>query len=146
MRLAFAALAALSIAGAAQAAPAVRGAWSRPAAQGATGGGFMTLSNPDKTADALVAAETPWARETQIHQTTMSGGMASMKRQDRVAIAPGAKVAFAPGGYHLMFMGLTRALKPGDAVPVTLSFASGAKVKATFLVGMGPPAQGQHHH
>ncbi len=146
MKLALAALAALSVAGAAQAAPQVQAAWSRPAAQGSTGAGFMTLSNPDAKADALVSAETPWAREVQVHQSSMSGGMASMKRLDRVALAPGAKVAFAPGGYHLMFMGLTRALKPGDALPATLTFASGAKVKATFVVGMGPPAAQEHHH
>jgi len=146
MKLALAALAALSVAGAAQAAPQVQAAWSRPAAQGSTGAGFMTLSNPDAKADALVSAETPWAREVQVHQSSMSGGMASMKRLDRVALAPGAKVAFAPGGYHLMFMGLIRALKPGDAVPATLTFASGAKVKANFVVGMGPPAAEEHHH
>jgi copper(I)-binding protein len=45
-----------------------------------------------------------------------------------------------------MFMGLSRALKAGDAVPVTLTFASGAKVKATFVVGMGPPVEAHHHH
>lgn len=146
MKLFVAALAALSIAGAAQAAPTVQTAWSRPAAQGTTGAGFMTLVNPDAKADALVAVQTPWARETQIHQTSMSGGMASMKRLDRAPLAPGAKMVFAPGGHHLMFMGLTRALKTGDAMPVTLIFASGARVKATFVVGMGPPAESHHSH
>jgi len=146
MKLFVAAFAALSIAGAAQAAPMVQTAWSRPAAQGTTGAGFMTLTNPDAKADALVAVQTPWARETQIHQTSMSGGMASMKRLDRAPLEPGAKLVFAPGGHHLMFMGLTRALKAGDAMPVTLIFASGARVKATFVVGMGPPAAGHHNH
>ncbi|MEW5685881.1 MAG: copper chaperone PCu(A)C [Pseudomonadota bacterium] len=147
MKLALAAIAALSVAGAAQAAPAVQTAWSRPAAQGTTGAGFMTLANPDAKPDALVSVQTPWAKETQIHQSSMSGGMASMKRLDRVPLAPGAKVVFAPGGYHLMFMGLNRALKAGDALPATLTFASGAKVQATFVVGMGPPAADhQHHH
>ena len=146
MKFVLAAVAALSLAGVAQAAPAVHAAWSRPAAQGTTGAGFMSLSNPGAKADALVSVSSPWTREAQIHQTSISGGMASMKRLDRVALAPGAKVTFAPGGYHLMFMGLNRPLKPGDALPVTLTFASGAKVNATFVVGMGPPVEADHHH
>jgi copper(I)-binding protein len=147
MKFALAAVAAFSVAGAAQAAPAVQAGWSRPAAQGTTGAGFMTLTNPDAKADALVSVETPWAKDTQIHQTSMSGGMASMKRLERVPLPAGGKVVFGPGGHHLMFMGLNRALKPGDALPATLTFASGAKVKATFAVGMGPPAADhQHHH
>ena len=146
MKFALAAVAAFSLASAAQAAPAVQAAWSRPAAQGTTGVGFMTISNPGAEPDALVSLTAPWAKDAQIHQTSVSGGIASMKRLDRVALAPGAKVGFAPGGYHLMFLGLNRPLKPGDTLPATLTFASGAKVKATFVVGMGPPVEAHHHH
>ncbi|MBU1376873.1 MAG: copper chaperone PCu(A)C, partial [Alphaproteobacteria bacterium] len=76
MKRALAALAALSFATAAQAAPRVEGAWTRPAALGGTGAGFMSLKNPDAKADALVAVETPLARTVQIHQSSMTGGMA----------------------------------------------------------------------
>lgn len=134
------------VAGAAQAAPKAEGAWSRPAAQGTTGVGFMTLVNPDAKADALVSVQTPLAREVQIHQTRVVDGIASMTRLDRVAVPAGGRVAFAPGGYHLMLMGLTRPLKPGDTAPATLTFASGAKVKVSFVVGSAPPASGGHAH
>ena len=46
----------------AHAAPRVEAAWTRPAAQGQTGAGFMTLKNPDAKPDALVAVESPLAR------------------------------------------------------------------------------------
>jgi copper(I)-binding protein len=128
------------------AAPQVQAAWSRPAAQGTTGAGFMTLANPGATPDALVGAETPLAREVQIHQSSMKAGVASMQRQARVPLPAGGRVTFAPGGYHLMLMGLTKALKAGDAVPVTLTFASGTRVKASFVVGPAPPADEHHHH
>lgn len=146
MKLALTTFAALALATAAQAAPQVEGPWTRPAAQGGTGAGFMTLRNPDAKPDALVAVESPLARQTQIHQSSMSGGVASMKMIPRVALAPGAAVTFAPGGYHLMFIGLTRPVKAGDTVPATLTFASGAKVKVSFVAGMGPPAAGHHNH
>lgn len=144
--LQIAAVAALAVATPALAAPQVQAAWSRPAAQGTTGAGFMTLTNPGKAADALVAAHSPLAREVQIHQSSMKGGMASMAKVGRVPTPPGARVTFAPGGYHLMLMGLTKALNVGDTIPVTLTFASGAKVKASFVVGMGPPVAGHAHH
>lgn len=146
MRLILPTVAAVALATAAHAAPQVQAAWSRPAAAGMTGAGFMVVTNTGKTPDALVSASSPIAREVQIHQSKMSNGVASMQRLDRVPMAPGARVTFAPGGYHLMFMGLTRPLKAGDKAPVTLVFASGAKVEATFVVGLGPPADGHAHH
>lgn len=137
---------AVAVAAPALAAPQVQAGWSRPAAQGTTGAGFMTVANPGKTADAIVSAASPLAREVQIHQSSMKNGVASMQRVTRVPVAAGGRVTFAPGGYHLMLMGLTKALKPGDTVPVTLTFASGATVKASFAVQVGPPAAGHHGH
>ena len=146
MKLASLIIAALAVASPALAAPQVQAAWSRPAAQGTTGAGFMVLANPDAKADALVSVQSPFAREVQIHQSSMKNGIASMQKLGQVTVPAGGRVAFAPGGYHLMLMGLTKALNPGDAVPATLTFASGAKVKASFVVGSGPPAAEQHHH
>jgi copper(I)-binding protein len=146
MRIFLAAAATLALASAAQAAPRVESAWTRPAAQGGTGAGFMTVSNPDAKADALVAVESPLSRQVQIHQSSMGGGMASMKQLARLPLGPGAAVTFAPGGYHLMFVGLKAPLKTGDVLPATLVFASGAKVKAAFVTRVGPPPAGHAHH
>ena len=137
---------ALALASTAHTAPRAEGAWSRPAAQGTTGAGFMTLTNPAAKADALVAVATPLAREVQIHRSSLKGGMASMQRLARVPLPAGRRVTFAPGGYHLMFMGLTKPLKAGDALPATLTFASGAKDKVSFVVGIAPPADPHAHH
>lgn len=146
MKIALAAVAALSLATAAQAAPKVEAAWTRPASPSQTGAGFMTLKNPDAKADALVAVASPLARAVQIHQSSMSGGMASMKQLPSVAVPAGGSVTFAPGGYHLMFLGLTKVVKVGDSLPATFTFASGAKVKVTFVAAMGPPAAPHDHH
>jgi Uncharacterized protein conserved in bacteria len=135
----------LGTAGPAVAAPQVSAAWSRPAAAGTTGAGFMTLANPGKAADALVAVESPAARAVEIHRSTMSGGVSSMQRLNRVDLPPGGRVQFVPGGHHLMFMGLKTALKTGDRLPATLVFASGARVKADFEVRVSPPATAHHH-
>ncbi|WP_293903637.1 copper chaperone PCu(A)C [Phenylobacterium sp.] len=137
--LPIAAVVSMGLASAAHAAPQVQAAWSRPAAQGTTGAGFMTLANPGPKPDALVAVASPLAGQVMIHQSAMAGGVASMKMVAQVPLPPGGHVTFAPGGYHVMFVGLTRALKLGDTLPATLTFASGARVKASFVVGLTPP-------
>ncbi|ODT84537.1 MAG: hypothetical protein ABS78_22535 [Phenylobacterium sp. SCN 70-31] len=128
------------------AAPRAEQAWSRPAAQGGAGAGFMRLVNATARPDALVGAETGIARETQIHRTTVTDGVASMQRQAAASVPAGGQLVFAPGGYHLMFMGLKRPLKAGERFPVTLVFSSGARVKAEFVVAVAPPAAAGHDH
>jgi copper(I)-binding protein len=141
MKTALTTLLALAVAGAAQAAPQVQAAWSRPAAQGTTAGGYMTLANAGPKADALVAVESPLAKAVQIHQSMMHGAMATMQALSAVPVPARSRVTFAPGGYHLMFLSVTRPLNVGDTLPATLTFASGAKVKASFVVGLAPPAK-----
>jgi copper(I)-binding protein len=141
-----AALALAAVPPAASAAPQVTAAWSRPAAKGTTGAGFMNLSNPGARADALVSVASPWAKDVMIHQSTISGGVASMRMVTSVPVPAHGAVTFAPGGYHLMFTGLTRPLKVGDRLPATLAFASGAKVKASFVVGLAPPVAASPGH
>jgi copper(I)-binding protein len=116
--------------------------WSRPAATGTTGVGYMTLTNRGAKPDALVAVTSPLATKVEMHSSSMAGGIMRMARQDRVTIPAGGQVVFAPGAYHLMLIGLSRPLKAGDKAPATLSFASGAKLKVDFEVGsgLGPPA------
>lgn len=142
----FAGALAAAAAPAAWAAPSVTAAWSRPAVAGSTGGGFMTLANPGKTADALIGVETPLARKAEIHRSTMSGGVMSMRRLERLDLPAGGAVTFAPGGLHLMFVGLTRPLRTGDVLPATLTFASGARLRVEFRVGLSAPAGAHAHH
>jgi copper(I)-binding protein len=144
MKAALAALA-LAVAAAPPAAARVAGAieavqpWSRPAAAGTTGAGYLTLVNHGK-ADALIGADSPLAQKVEMHASTMAGGVMSMVQEPRVPLAASGAVAFAPSGRHLMFIGLKRALRIGDHVPATLSFASGEKLKVDFIVGTGAPA------
>lgn len=116
--------------------------WSRPAVAGTTGIGYMVLVNHGRVPDALEKVESPVAERVEMHASAMSGGVMSMQREDRVTVPAGGETTFGPGAYHLMLIGLTRTLKPGDAAPATLTFASGAKLKVLFRVsaGMGPPA------
>lgn len=125
----------------------VSGAWSRPAVAGTNGVGYLVVTNAGKAPDALVRVETPLAAKVEMHSSSMAGGVMSMRQETRVAVPPGGQAAFAPGGYHLMLIGLTRTVKAGDQIPATLTFASGAKLPVSFSVGMGAPVvMGAMHH
>ena len=143
----------LALAGSAQAATyrlgslEVANPWSRPAAAKGNGAGFMVITNRGAKPDALKAVETPLARKAEIHQSSTAGGVMRMQRLDAgIAIPAGKAVTLAPGGYHVMLLGLTKQLKSGDKVPATLVFQSGARLKVEFQVAATAPAAGHDHH
>ena len=120
--------------------------WSRPAAKGGTAAGFTTLTNQNKEPVVLVAVKTDGAASASVHQTVETGGVFSMKATPRLSIAPGQTVTLAPGGYHVMFVGLKAALPQGGKLPATLTFQRGAStfpVAVTFNVD--PPPE-EHKH
>jgi len=49
-------------------------------------------------------------------------------------------VALAPGGNHLMLLGVKEPLVAGDTVALTLTFATSAPVEVTATVGQPAPA------
>ena len=150
-RLALTALAALTLATLAQAAPAAAGdyrlggiavqrPWTRPAAAGMNGVGYFTLANVGAKPIKLVSIESSAARSITLHQSLMKNGVSSMRAvTGGVAVVPGAQVAFAPGGYHVMLMGLTKAQAPGGKTPVTLVFEDGRRMRIDLSVEAGPP-------
>ena len=121
----------------------VRRPWTRPAPAGRNGVGYLTLVNVGSKPVKLVGVESPAARSVTLHQTSQAGGVSSMRPvTDGLTIAPGAKVEFAPGGYHVMLMGLTNAQALGGKVPLTLVFDGGRKMRIDLSVEAGTPKAG----
>jgi copper(I)-binding protein len=60
--------------------------------------------------------------------------MASMSDVSSIDIPAGATGKFAPGGYQLMCMDPTSAIKPGSEISVSLEIADGSKVQSEFAV------------
>ncbi len=119
--------------------------WIPPTPNAApTAAGYLTIINTGKSADRLVGVSTPAADTVEPHHMSMAHGVMSMRPiQGGVTIGPGASFAFAPGGDHLMLIGLKHPLKPGQAVPATLRFEHAGAVRIAFRVerpSAGPPA------
>jgi len=119
---------------------AVSGAWTRPAAAGINGAGYLIIVNHGRLADTLIGVTSPAAARGSIHQSAMAAnGVMTMRQLPSLAIAPGATVRFAPGGYHLMLEGLKRPLKVGETVPAVLTFAKAGRAPVTFTVRNSAP-------
>ncbi len=130
-----AAFAAILLGGAARAETViVSNGWIRALPADVPSGGYFDLSNNSGRQIVLTGASSPACGMLMLHRTSMSGGTASMNSIESIPIAAGAHLSFSPGGYHLMCMDPTQAIKPGNKVPVTLEFADGTKVTSTFEV------------
>jgi len=111
--------------------------WSRATPGGAkVGGGYLVIENTGATADRLVSVSAPAiAGRTEIHEMAVSNGVMTMRPLDSgVAIAPGGKVEFKPGGFHIMFMDLKQPLKQDERVKGTLTFETAGPVEVEFKV------------
>jgi periplasmic copper chaperone A len=113
----------------------VKDAWVRAAPAGADTAAYFTIVNGPVADDMLVGVSTTAARSAGLHQTTTdASGMTGMHMTEQVKIPGGGTVQFAPGGYHVMLVGVGSELKAGDQVVLQLSFEKAGVVKVTCEV------------
>lgn len=101
---------------------------------------YFTIENHGDVADALVGVASAAAATTELHSTVARDGRLAMLPIERLDIAPGAEVTLAPGGYHVMLLGLHQPLQAGDLVTLTLYFERAGPV--TLRVPVRPRADG----
>lgn len=121
-------------------APAVAGAWVRqvpPAARMTAG--YLQITNPGSEPLVIVGAESPLFNAVEVHGTEMVDGMARMRHQDSVTVAPGETVSFEPGGLHLMLMQAVETIPSEGEIPLALLLADGSRID--FTAPVGQPAE-----
>ena len=69
-----------------------------------------------------------------MHQSQNANGIESMVMVARRSVPPHGRIVFAPGGYHLMCMSPSQAVRPGGQIPITLRFADGQRLLVRFPV------------
>lgn len=120
--------------------------WARatpPRAQAA--GGYLTIENSGAAPDMLVGVQSPIAGRVEIHEMRMESNIMIMRPVDgALEIPAGGALTLAPGGLHIMFMGLNQPFAEGSKVPVTLHFDKAGEVE-TFLdvMHLGATGPGQ---
>ncbi|RDE49423.1 MAG: copper chaperone PCu(A)C [Candidatus Accumulibacter meliphilus] len=87
---------------------------------------FMTISNSGSSDRKLIQAESPVARNAELHTHLNDQGMMRMRQVADIEIKAGAQTELKPGGYHVMLLDLQQPLKEGDSVALTLRFDDGS--------------------
>jgi copper(I)-binding protein len=111
---------------------------------------FMEISNDGNDDRALLSATSGVADVVELHTHLMEEGMMKMRRVDQIDLPAGETVTLAPGGLHVMLIGLKQQLQPGDDVPLTLTLDDGSELSLTAPVrnvmpmGQMPETHGGH--
>lgn len=101
-------------------------------------GCYMTLT--PSADDRLLSAESPEANIVQIHESRMESNMMMMQElRDGLPLVAGQPAVLAPGGNHLMLLGVKEPLVVGDTVTLELIFANADPVEVTARVAQPEP-------
>jgi copper(I)-binding protein len=111
------------------------------------GAAYMVIRNRGSEPDRLLGARTGEAQAAELHGTTVDAeGVARMRPAEAVEIPPGGEAKLAPGGLHLMLVGLKRPLVEGTSFPMTLVFERAGEVEVEVMVEGLRGGSGQEGH
>lgn len=116
-----------------EAKPGISGSEGRlvlPVVAGRPGAVYFTVRNDGPGPATLAGVHVAGAGKVQIHKT--EGG--SMSAVDKLDIAPGTSLEFAPGGLHVMAFDLDKTLKAGGTAELTLTFSDGDKLSMPLRI------------
>ncbi len=101
----------------------IRDPWAAPTPGGVdVSAGYFTIANGGP-ADRLIAIASPRASRVELHEMSMDGAIMRMRQvEGGLAVPADGVVTLAPGGLHLMFLGVTQAFAPGEEIAVSLTF------------------------
>ena len=110
---------------------------------------YLTLTNHGHNPDQLVGAATPIAEHAEMHTHRMEDGMMKMRKVDQVELPPHEEVEFAPGGNHIMLIGLSQPLKEGERFQMMLHFKEAGHVMVEVAIesaGATSASHSEHGH
>ncbi|MFT4823536.1 MAG: copper(I)-binding protein [Halioglobus sp.] len=125
----------------------IENAWIRamPPTQRMTAG-YLDIRNSGDVAVEITGARTKIAAHAQIHVSREVDGYVSMQRLDQLTVNPGETLSLAPGGMHLMLMGMEKMPLPGTDTDICLILSSGKEICAIATVRKSASGvQSQHH-
>lgn len=94
----------------------------------------MRIENRSEEPAVLTGVATAVAERPELHHTVVRDGQVRMRPVEDLKISAGGSAALAPGGLHVMLVGLKRELDEGDSFQLTLRFADGDAYSVTVPV------------
>ncbi|ORE93298.1 hypothetical protein ATO4_16165 [Aurantimonas sp. 22II-16-19i] len=114
------------------------------------GVGYLSVTNDGSRADRPIGGSATIAGRFEIHESSVENGVARMRPvEDGILIEPGATVALASGGTHIMLLDLKEPIVRDNSFEGTLLFEHAGTVPVRFSVegfgGAGAAATHEGH-
>lgn len=92
--------------------------------------GYLAIVNNGDVEDRLLSATSPDAERIEIHQTSTAADLSvhMVEARDGIPIYPRGRTVLESGGFHLMVIGLRRAVREGDSISITLRFERAGEI------------------
>lgn len=98
---------------------------------------YFNLVNASDAAKKVTSIDVVGTDMAMIHDTVDKDGKSTMVMLHEVAVPAKATVIFAPGGRHVMVMGIKPELKAGATAELKVNFEGGDVLEATIPVTAG---------
>jgi copper(I)-binding protein len=112
----------------------VKDAWLRKPPGVDTAAVYFTVKNTGAKPVTIISVTSAIATHVMVHETATVDGMSRMRMKDKIVIAPGQSIAFAPEGLHVMLTGFKYDVAVGDTVTLSLKLDGGGQVNVPALV------------
>ena len=120
-------------------------AWARASAGPARNGAAYVTLRGNQMSDSLIGVTSEAAEKAELHTHINDGNVMKMRHVEAISVDAGAIVKMAPGGLHIMLMGLKAPLIKGTTLPLTLIFAKGGDVRVNADI-LAPGSRGPAGH
>ena len=107
---------------------------------------YFTLVNNGEKAITLVGVASEAAKLVEMHEHIKHNGTFRMQKMEPLIIPAKSKADFAPGGNHIMFIGVTKPIENGDKIDITLSFDDGTQKTITSVAKKQHRSAKKVHH
>jgi copper(I)-binding protein len=127
----------------------LEGAWVRalPPTQPNTAA-YLTIRNTGDSPISILDASTEMAQRVEFHTTREVDGYVRMEQLSTLDVAADKSLSLAPGGVHLMLLGLAAMPVAGSSVRLCLTLEGGEEVctDAPVRKDAGESDHQHHHH
>jgi len=110
--------------------------WSRATAPSQkTGGVFLRIENASSQPDRLIGVETEMADTASLHAMIHDGDVMKMRPvEGGISVPANGHAELAPGGNHVMLIGLREQLVKDSTVPLTLIFERAGRIEIEAVI------------
>jgi copper(I)-binding protein len=123
----------------------VEAPWARESVT-KTGAVYLSVRNGGDQDDRLIGVSSDVAETVQLHESKMQDGVMKMGEVETVAVPAHGEAMLAPGGIHVMLIGLKAPLEEGRRFPLTLTFEHAGEVEVmTTIEDIGHRGEAHDH-